>query len=75
MVKKEMGSNSGMCGMCSSNPCKCGSGWYKAVLGLVVVVLGLLMLWPKGWFTFEHSFGVLVVLFGLKMICWNFKCH
>ena len=73
MAKKET-SMGGMCPGCHCNPCKCmGMGWFKAVCGLIAVVLGLLMIWPKGWFTFEHSFGLLVFLFGLKMIWWGFK--
>ena len=71
MAKKEM---SGMCPMCHCDPCKCMcGGWLKAVCALVTAVLGLLMIWPKGWFTFEHSFGLLVFLFGLHMLWWSFK--
>lgn len=74
MAKKEMG---GMCPMCHSSPCKCkGAGWCLALLGLVSAILGLLMIWPAGWFTFEHSFGLLVFLWGLKALWWGFRgCH
>ncbi len=77
MAKKEM---SGMCPGCGSDPCKCmDMGWVKVVKGLIVAVLGLLLIWPKGWFTFEHTFGLLVFLVGLKMLLWGFKgghhCH
>ncbi|MBS3152362.1 hypothetical protein J4230_03035 [Candidatus Woesearchaeota archaeon] len=74
MAKKE--TSGGMCSMCHCDPCKCaGMGWFKALCGLVTAVLGLLMIWPKGWFTFEHSLGLLVFLFGLHMLWWGFKSH
>ncbi|MBS3152364.1 hypothetical protein J4230_03045 [Candidatus Woesearchaeota archaeon] len=28
-------------------------GWLKVVCGLVTTVLGLLLIWPRGWFTFN----------------------
>ncbi len=76
-MKKDM-KHEGMCPMCHCSPCKCsGMGWMKALCGVVIAVLGLLMIWPKGWFTFEHTLGLLVFLFGLKMIWWGFSksCH
>ncbi|HLC58539.1 MAG TPA: hypothetical protein VJI68_01640 [Candidatus Nanoarchaeia archaeon] len=78
MVKKGMNSMSkGMCTMCQCNPCKCGSsGWCIVLMGIVVAVLGLLMIFPFGWFTFEHSLGLVIFLFGLKKLWWGFKgCH
>ena len=69
-------SSGGMCPMCHSSPCKCsGWGWVKALCGVVTAILGLLLIWPMGWFTFEHTVGLLVFLFGLKMIWWGFRCH
>lgn len=75
MAKKEM--KSGACGMCGSDPCCCHNKWCRYLGGLVVLVLGLLMLWPQGWFTFEHSFGLLVALLGLKVLfgCRAGKCY
>ena len=71
MAKKNM---SGMCPMCHSSPCKCmGGGWCKLLCGLVTAVLGLLMVWPQGWFTFERNLGLLVFLFGLSMLWWGFR--
>ncbi len=65
-----------MCPMCHSSPCKCmGGGWHNVVGGLVTAVGGLLMVWPQGWFTFEHTFGVLVFLAGLCMLWCGFKKH
>ena len=62
MAKKEMDMYHG---------CHC-MGWMKVVGGVIAAVLGLLMIWPRGWFTFEHSFGLLVFLMGLKFIAWGF---
>ncbi len=71
MAKKDM-SGGRMCPMCHSSPCKCmgGSKWCMILCGLVTAVGGLLMVWPIGWFTFEHTFGLLVFLAGL---CWLWK--
>ncbi len=76
-MKENMDVNKSICPMCKGSPCTCmSSGWCKALLGVVVAVLGLLLIWPKGWFSFQHTFGVLVFLVGLKMIWWGFKkCH
>jgi len=74
MAKKEMKMMEEKCSMCETNPCKCDSGcyghcsnrWCKAVAGLIVVVLGLLIIWPQGWFTPWHTVGLLVALAGLR---------
>ena len=43
-----------MCSMCHCNLCSCSSmGWLKVVCGLVTTVLGLLLIWPRGLFTFN----------------------
>ena len=74
MAEKKM-SSGGMCPGCHSNPCKCmmhgycGNRWCKAFCGLLVFVLGLLLIWPMGWFTFNHTLGVLVALAGLWKLC------
>jgi len=80
MAKKMQMSMKEDCSSCGSSPCgcygACWSRWCKAFCGLLVLVLGLLMLWPRGWFTFEHSVGLLVVLFGLwKFFHCCFKCR
>ncbi len=71
MAKKMMEGN---CEMCHSDPCKCSAGCgygscgnrgCKIFVSLVIVVLGLLLIWPKGWFTYWHTLGLLVVLVGL----------
>lgn len=75
MVKKEM--KSGTCSMCGCSPCACHNKWCRVVGGLLVAVLGLLMVWPQGWFTFEHSLGLVFLLFGLKLLfgCRAGNCH
>ena len=58
--------------------CKCGSKWCYILVGVLVLALGLLMLYPVGWFTFEHTVGLLVVLLGAKKIWKSFSggcCH
>lgn len=70
MAKKQM-SSGGICPACSS--ASCNSGWCAGIYGLIIAVAGLLMVWPQGWFTFEHTFGLLVLLFGLKMLLVGFR--
>ena len=72
MAKKEMKMVED-CSMCNSNPCQCssscgscGNKWCKIFCALVVVVLGLLLIWPKGWFTYWNTVGLLIVLGGLR---------
>ena len=66
--------NKNMCSMCNCSPCKCMSGsWCMVLCALLTAVLGLLMMFPVGWFTFERSLGLLVFLWGLKMLWWGFK--
>jgi len=65
MAKKEMsGEKCDMCGCMK---------WYKVIAGLVLAILGLLLIWPKSWFTFNHTFGLLVFLLGLKIIWHGFS--
>lgn len=75
MAKKEM--KGGTCSMCGCSPCVCHSKWCRVVGGLLVAVLGLLMVWPQGWFTFENSLGLVVLLLGLKVLfgCRAGPCH
>lgn len=60
-----------------SNGCGCEGSVHggKVVMGLVVLVLGFMLMWPKGWFTFEHTVGLMVVLVGLKKLWHGFSGH
>ena len=62
-----------MCPMCKVPMGQCGCwGKGKVVSGLVLLVLGVL-LWGSqswswaAWFSLDHVFALLFVLFGLKM--------
>jgi len=70
MVKKQM-SSGGVCPACGTSSCR--TGWCAGICGLIIAVAGLLIIWPQGWFTFEHVLGLLVFLFGLKMLMMGFK--
>lgn len=77
-MAKKMAKAGMTCPNCGMVNCKCLSGeWCWTLFGLVVVALGLLFIYPVGWFTFEHTLGVLVVLYGLKKVWMSFsgKCH
>ena len=70
-MKDMKGMKGGMCNCCgmSGSQCMCGTHrWCKVAASVVAVVLGLLLIWPSGWFTFEHTVGLLVVLVGLKKL-------
>ena len=70
-------SSSETCCYCNSNPCKCRGPACRIIGGIIVVVLGLLMIWPLGWFTFERSLGIVVLFFGIKILshCRPGRCH
>lgn len=57
--------------------CECSGGVHggMVLMGVVVVVLGLMLIWPKGWFTFEHTLGLMVALFGVKKLIHGFTGH
>lgn len=66
MAKKEMMMEGAAC---------CGNHKVcRVVSALVIAVLGLLLMWPKGWFTFNHSLGLLVFLMGLNKLWHSYKC-
>ena len=74
MVKGKMGGSGDSAKSCLI----CGPGYHcgsacAVVCGLVVAVAGILMIWPQGWFNFEHTFGLLVLIMGLKCIAMGFR--
>ena len=64
------------CGM-GMGQCKCGgSNWCWTLYGLAAVVLGLLLIFPVGWFAKPwNTVGVLVVLYGTKKVWKSFSCR
>ena len=73
VVKKDMSAGM-MCPVCHA---KCHGRGCRILCGILVAVAGLLMVWPLGWFTFERVFGILILLFGLKVLggCMSGHCH
>ena len=75
MDKKEMKMGSGMCcSMCGAPWGQCGCGKGMAVIGLLLVVLGVL-LWRGMYFNLERAFAVVLVLMGLKKLVTGLKGH
>ena len=78
---KKMRMSKTICSECNlpMNNCKCVSGLgYKLLFGMIILVLGLFLIWPWKWFTFQHTLGLLVVLFGVKILCLEYysnKCE
>ena len=65
MAKKTTNSNVALSsGRCNGKP-------HKIVLGVLLLIAGYLIVWPVGWFTFNHTFGVLLGLVGLKFLLWS----
>lgn len=75
MAKKDMMEMKGE--MCCTSYGHCCNRWCKAFAAVVAVVLGLLLIWPKGWFMDPwHTVGLLVVLAGVKKFAHCcFKCQ
>ncbi len=77
MAGKPAAGSSEMCQHCNSSPCKCHGPGCRIIGGIIVAILGLLMIWPMGWFTFNKSLGILVLFFGIKILacCRSGRCH
>ena len=64
MAKKEMKGEE----CCSTGGCHCMTNFGMAK-GVVLVVLAVLLLWQKWtWFSLEHTFALVMLLFGLKCV-------